>query len=75
MGRESGDEGKLDMKIQLCTAAGKEVIPVFDIPPFDIPPRIVIWGERFFAYDSLQPNETVNYREAFTYAIPPGSWD
>ena len=59
------------MRIHLSTQEGKSVLGEDHlIPDFNEPPHIIIWGSRFFAYDSRSTHDVVQYREAFTYALP-----
>lgn len=40
------------------------------IPPFINPPEALIWGQRFFLYQSTNLDATYIYEEGFCYWVP-----
>lgn len=64
------------MRIRLACNDGAEVA-VFVIPPFSKRPDVVAWGDRVFGFHMSMDIDgepcSVEYREVFCYAIPPGA--
>ena len=54
--------------VRLLTGRGDYVVSG-RIPQFDEPPGVLIWGERFFTYDSTTDENEHVYVETFTYVL------
>lgn len=61
------------MKIQLMIKrpdGDREHVAYLTIPPFQAGPEVVIWGNRTFLRDFLQPGPYPRFLECFAYMHP-----